>query len=219
MCPIAASCSPTRASTAARATLASTPRRSASLEIGRSPTARLASRSASSFRPKPSVGVREHGELTSAVRARVLLGFRLEQRKRRFVLSSCPRGVAKRLVSDIVEKRLGADGGGTGNRFEFDGIEKGQRLARILHHELDPTLRLPPLALKLLRPQSPLMASPIETEGWGRPLRCGRGRCGRSNARADHCSNNLLRQANDRAPKEVVRCYPRQTLRASKFKD
>src|SRR5712692_8492059 len=97
---------------------------------------------------KGRVGAREQAQLTSAAftsKAQVLLDFRFEQRKRRFVLCYCPGSVAEHLVNDRVQKCLWADGIEGGDRFEFDGIEKGQRLARIVHHEADPNLRLPPL--------------------------------------------------------------------------
>ncbi len=48
---------------------------------------------------KARVGAREQAQLTSAAltsTAQVLLDFRFEQRKRRFVLCSCPRSVAER---------------------------------------------------------------------------------------------------------------------------
>src|SRR5712692_2081577 len=82
---------------------------------------------------KPRVGAREHDQLKSTARA--LVDFRLQQRKRRFVLSSCLRNVAERLVSDRGEKRPWVDGESAGNRLGLDGIEKRHRLARIVLQE------------------------------------------------------------------------------------
>ena len=74
---------------------------------------------------KPRVGTRENDQLSSAARA--LVDFRLQQRKCRFVLSSCLRGVAERLASDRGEERLRVDGILGDNRLGFDGSQKRQR--------------------------------------------------------------------------------------------
>src|SRR5262249_20222008 len=92
---------------------------------------------------KSRIGARQNGTLKSEIRdlvppvASLRVDFRLEQRKRCFILSSCPVGIAEGLVGDRVEEHLRKDCNYADDRIGLNGIEQGNPLPRIVPQELD----------------------------------------------------------------------------------